>query len=375
MTTTRPTGSALSRRRLLGTAATAAGLVAAAACSPAAPAATASPAPASPPPSPAPSGTRTVPARTLPTPDTVSTEFAPIVGAPLAAGWNDVPSDAAGWRALAAQSAVDPDLPALIAKLGVTVKQDVIAGVPVFRISPPQVTAQRRGQVLMHLHGGGYVLYPGEVGAGEGMIMSGLEGYEVVSVDYRMSPDHPFPAALDDALAVWTALSAQTDPRRMGVFGASAGGGLTLALMLRARDEGVALPAAIAPGTPWVDLTGDGDSRNANDFVDNVLVSDTGWIGAAAPLYAAGHDLRDPLVSPVFGDFRGLPPAILTSGTRDLLLSDTVRAHRKLRQAGVPATLQVFEAMSHAQFLEPGVPETTEAFGEIAAFFDQHLGG
>jgi monoterpene epsilon-lactone hydrolase len=154
------------------------------------------------------------------------------------------------------------------------------------------------------------------------MIMSGLEGYEVVSVDYRMPPDHPFPAALDDALAVWKALSAQTDPRRMGVFGASAGGGLTLALMLRARDEGVALPAVIAPGT-----------------------------------------------------FRGLPPAILTSGTRDLLLSDTVRAHRKLRQAGVPATLQVFEAMSHAQFLEPGVPEATEAFGEIAAFFDQHLGG
>jgi epsilon-lactone hydrolase len=105
-----------------------------------------------------------VPARTLPTPDTVSTEFAPIVGAPLAAGWNDVPPDAAGWRALAAQSAVDPDLPALIAKLGVTVKQDVIAGVPVFRISPPQVPAQRRGQVLMHLHGGGYVLYTASCG-------------------------------------------------------------------------------------------------------------------------------------------------------------------------------------------------------------------
>ena len=102
-------------------------------------------------------------------------------------------------------------------------------------------------------------------------------------------------------------------------------------------------------------------------------MSDTGWIGAAAPLYAAGHDLRDPLVSPIFGDFRGLSPAILTAGTRDLLLSDTVRAHRKLRQAGVPATLQVFEAQSHAQFLEPSAPETTEAFDEIGAFFDQHL--
>jgi acetyl esterase/lipase len=102
-------------------------------------------------------------------------------------------------------------------------------------------------------------------------------------------------------------------------------------------------------------------------------VSNTGWIGGAAPLYAGGRDLRDPLISPIYGDFRGLPPAILTSGTRDLLLSDTVRAHRKLQQAGVPAALQIFEAMSHAQFLEPGVPETTEAFGEIGAFFDQHL--
>src|SRR3712207_2920346 len=182
-----------------------------------------------------------------------------------------------------------------------------------------------------------------------------------------MAPDHPFPAAVDDAFAVWQALLRHHDPRRMAVFGASAGGGLTLALMLRARAEGVPLPAAIAPGTPWVDLTGDGDSLNANAFVDNVLVSNTGWVGAAAPLYAAGHDLADPYISPIHGDFRGLPPAILTSGTRDLLLSDTVRTHRQLRRAGVEASLQVFEGQSHAQFLEPFVPETEEAFTEIAA--------
>ncbi len=96
-------------------------------------------------------------------------------------------------------------------------------------------------------------------------------------------------------------------------------------------------------------------------------------MGAAADLYAAGHDLRDPLISPIFGDFRGFPPAILTSGTRDLLLSDTVRAHRKLRQANIEAVLQVFEGQSHAQFLTPFVPETQEAFGEIAQFFGRHL--
>jgi acetyl esterase/lipase len=159
----------------------------------------------------------------------------------------------------------------------------------------------------------------------------------------------------------------------MAIFGSSSGGGLTLALMLRAKAEGLPLPAAIAPGTPWVDLTGAGDSIMANAFVDNVLVASTGWAGAAAKLYAGGHDLRDPLISPIFGDFSGLPPAILTSGTRDLFLSHTVRTHRKLRQAGIDARLQVFEGQSHAQYLDPFVPETEEAFSEIARFFAMYL--
>jgi epsilon-lactone hydrolase len=96
-------------------------------------------------------------------------------------------------------------------------------------------------------------------------------------------------------------------------------------------------------------------------------------VGAAAALYAAGHDLGDPLLSPINGDFHGFPPAMLTTGTRDLFLSNTVRTHRKLRQAGVPAELQVFEGQSHAQFLTPFLPETEEAFGELARFFAHHL--
>jgi acetyl esterase/lipase len=159
----------------------------------------------------------------------------------------------------------------------------------------------------------------------------------------------------------------------MAIFGTSAGGGLTLATVLRARAEGTPLPAAIGPGSPWSDLTGDGDSAAANEFVDNVLVSNTGWAGAAGRLYAGSYDVRDPLISPIFGDFTGFPPAILTTGTRDLFLSDTVRTHRKLRQSGVEAYLQVFEAQSHAQFLTPFIDETEEAFGEIARFFDAHL--
>jgi acetyl esterase/lipase len=326
-------------------------------------------------PVPAPEDARVVPARHLPVPGTVSPALRALIARPLAPGWDTVPADAAGWRAYAAASAVAdaPLLPEIRQRLGVGVEPASVAGVPVFRCTPRAVAPADERRLLLHLHGGGYVLFPGEAGAGEAMLMAGYAGLRVVSVDYRMPPDHPFPAALDDAVAVWRALLAGNDPGRMAVFGSSAGGGLTLALMLRLKAEGLPLPAAIAPGTPWVDLTARGATLGANAFVDNVLVAPTGWIGGAAPLYAAGRDRADPFVSPIFGDFAGLPPAILTSGTRDLLLSDTVRAHRRLRRAGVEATLQVFEAMSHAQFLEPFVPETEEAFAEIAGFLRARL--
>lgn len=318
---------------------------------------------------------RAVPARFLPVPDTVSPELQAVIARSLPEGWDAIPADAAGWRALAAASAeiAAPDIARIKARMGVAVVPDRIAGVPVFRIAPAQPSVGRRGRLLVHLHGGGYVLFPGEAGAGEGMMMAGYAGFEVISVDYRMAPDHPFPAGLDDTAAVWRALAAERDPKEMAVFGSSAGGGLTLALMLQLKAEGLPLPGAIATGSPWADLTGGGDSLRANEFVDNVLVSNSGWVGGAATLYAAGHEARDPLISPLLGDLAGLPPAIVTSGTRDLLLSDAVRVHRGLRRAGVPAELQVFEGQSHAQFLEPFVPETAEAFGEIAAFLDRHL--
>ena len=134
------------------------------------------------------------------------------------------------------------------------------------------------------------------------------------------------------------------------------------------------MPAAIAPGTPMSDVTGVGDSFSTNAMVDNVLVSADGFCDAATKFYAHGHDLADPLLSPVYGDMHGFPPAILTTGTRDLLLSNTVRVHRKLREAGVEASLQVWEGQSHAEFArDDTAPETREAFEEIAAFFDHHL--
>lgn len=318
---------------------------------------------------------RQLPARSLPVPTTVSEELQAVIAAPYGPGWNALPEDFAAWKDLAAKSAESaaPAVAAIREHFGLTVDKTMMAGVPVFVITPKEIAPQNRDRLLVHIHGGGYVLFPGEAGAGEGMMMAGYGKFRVVSIDYRMAPDFPYPAALDDVMAVWGVLMAAYDPRKMAIFGTSAGGALTLCATLRAKAEGLSLPAAIAPGSPVVDLTWSGDTIMANAFVDNALVSRRSWATSASALYAGHHDPRDPMLSPIFGDFSGFPPAILISGTRDLLLSDTARTHRKLRQAGVTAELQVFEGQSHAQYLTPFLPETEEAFGEIARFFDRHL--
>ena len=325
-------------------------------------------------------GPRTVPGRAIPVPAEpgLSPAAEALVAAPYRApAWNANPPDAEAWRALVKKLA-DASL-APLAKtretLGVSMEQTTIGGVNCYVFTPKTMPEGHRNQLIINPHGGGYVYGPGVSGTAEAALMSALGGYKVIEIDYRMPPDAPYPAAMDDAMAVYKEAIKTTDPKRIGIVGTSTGGGMTLAMILRAKAEGLPLPAAIAPGTPWSDLTETGDSYKTNEWLDNVLVSYSGYLGHAAALYAGGHDMKDPQLSPIYGDFHGFPPTILTSGTRDLFLSNTVRTHRKLREAGVPATLQVFEGLSHAQYLfDPAAPETKEAFGEIAAFFDQYLG-
>ncbi len=265
-------------------------------------------------------------------------------------------------------------IPDLRAALHVKIEPATIGGVKAYIITPETIAPTNRNRLLIYFHGGGFVLRPGEAGLPEAMQMAGFGHFKVISVDYRMPPDFPYPAAMDDAMAVYRATLKTMKPKNIGLFGTSAGGNIVLEMVLRAKSEKLPLPGAIAPGTPWSDMTKTGDSYFTNEMTDNILVSYDGFWGAAAKLYANGRDLKDPQFSPVNGDMHGFPPTILTSGTRDLFLSNTVRVHRKMRLAGVEADLQVFEGQSHAQYnRDIHAPETIDYNNEVARFFDKHL--
>jgi acetyl esterase/lipase len=239
-------------------------------------------------------------------------------------------------------------------------------GAHIFDIVPPRLNADDRG-VVLEMHGGALILCGGELCKLMGIGSTNRLQKRIWSVDYRMPPEHPYPAALNDCLNAYRTLLRERSPKEIIVSGGSAGGNLAAALILRARDEGLPLPAGLILGTPEIDLTESGDSFQTNNGVDPGLRS----LMPVNLLYADGHDLRHPYLSPLFGDLSGFPPTILTTGTRDLYLSNTVRMHRALRAAGVKAELHVTEAGPHSGF--PGGPEGQEIDKEILRFIDNLL--
>ena len=251
-----------------------------------------------------------VPAKALPAPTAdISPEMQALVGAPLNPNWNKLWKTGEEARAFANARAANTvkTIPAMLERLHVKSEASTIDGVRVHILTPDEIPPENKDKVLIHLHGGCYVLSPGESGTTEGIIMAGDGRYKVISVDYRMPPEAYFPAAVDDAVTVYKAVLKDTPAKNIGVFGTSAGGALTLELVLRAREQGLPAPGALAAGTPMADATKTGDSFYTNEKVDNVLVSRDGFCDAATVIYAHGHDLKDPLISPVYGDMHGFP--------------------------------------------------------------------
>jgi epsilon-lactone hydrolase len=265
---------------------------------------------------------------------------------------------------------------ALAERLGVSVTPQSIAGVTVRRVLPARTDPALRDRLFVHVHGGSYVFFGGEAGLIEAILIADRVGIPVLSIDYRMPPRHPFPAALDDVVAVYRELLDDYPATSMAMGGTSAGGGLALAATHAIIQREWPVPGALFAGTPWADLTEAGDSRRINEGIDRVLITDSGMLRASARLYAGGYELKNPLVSPVYGSFHHFPPTQLVTGTRDLLLSDAVRVHRKLRAARVVSDLNVYEALSHGDYLlVPESPESYEVYRDLGRFLRIHLTG
>lgn len=324
-------------------------------------------------------GPRVVPGRTIPVPTSVSAELQTAIAMPYRnSEWLLNPPDAQGWKdavaGLARHSA--PAIEEAIEKLGVQVESTTLGGVPVFIVTPAQIPARNANRLMVNTHGGAYVFNPGRASLLEPAVIAATCGIKVIEVDFRMPPDYPFPAASDDAIAVWKAALEMAPPANIAISGGSAGGGLALSTVLRAKQEGLTPPAAVAVQTPWCDLAPVGDSLKVHEWVDNVLITYDAIGSRGAALYANGQDIANPLLSPLRGDVTGFPPTMLVSGTRDLLLSQVVLMHRKMRKAGVHAELHLVEGASHfTYFIEPFAQESQDIFAEMALFLDTHLGG
>jgi epsilon-lactone hydrolase len=314
-----------------------------------------------------------VPAREVPVPPNASPELQKMLAGTVKKPV-PMPTTTEGWKKLQVEvdASREKGAIALAEKLGAKVEPTEVAGVKCFRITPKTVAPENENRLLVHVHGGAFVFASGRAATTEGVYLADACKMRALSIDYRMPPDHPYPAAPDDVVAVWKALLKEHDPKSCAMGGSSAGGALVMTALLRCKAEKLPMPAATFVGTPASDLSKTGDSYFLNAEVDRSLGRYEGRLEECFKLYAAGHDLKEPLLSPVYGDLAGLPPTILMSGTRDLLLSCTLRSHRKFREGGVPAELHVFEGQCHADYLS-ATPESREALAEIAAFFERHL--
>lgn len=252
------------------------------------------------------------------------------------------------------------------------VEEDVLASeVDAGGVSADWVTvdASEASRVVLYLHGGGYVMGSKNTHRGLAGRIARAARARVLLPNYRLAPEHPFPAAIEDATACWRWLVSEGhSPRRMAVAGDSAGGGLALAMLLALKAAGQPPPACAVALSPWTDLEGKGPTAAPGAVDDPMLTLD--GLRASAEQYAAG-DLRNPLAAPLHGDLEGLPPLLLQAGARDILMSDSARFAEKARAAGVETTLEIEEGLIHVWHMFPNLPETQSAIKRIGAFIER----
>jgi acetyl esterase/lipase len=247
-------------------------------------------------------------------------------------------------------------------------RPDTVGGIPgewVKAPTPPKAT-------MLYLHGGGYFACSPRTHRPITAAYAS-QGFAVFVPDYRLAPEHPYPAAIEDARAAWHGLAAAHTPETLTVSGDSAGGGLALALLLSLRDQGATMPAAAALLSPWADLAGTGASMRSNARRDAMFTP--GGFETCAGLYLGGTDPTTPLASPVYADFKNLPPLIIHVGDREMLRDDSTRVADHARAAGVPVEIRIWPVVPHVWQLAQFVPESRLSIRLMAAFLLAHAAG
>ncbi|MGD0787162.1 MAG: alpha/beta hydrolase [Terracidiphilus sp.] len=249
--------------------------------------------------------------------------------------------------------------------------EDKIAGVPVRIVTPEGMPEANKDKVLLNLHGGGFDSDSGSYT--ESIPMAGFTRIKVVAVLYRLAPEHPFPAAVDDSVAVYKELLNTYKPEHIVIYGTSAGAILTAEVAAKLKQLGLPQPAALGIFSGMGDFARNGDSISLFSLRGLSGHLDPPGTGPHDPSYAAGTDPKDPILSPIYSDLHGLPPTLFITSGRDLLLSGTANLHRAYLEAGVDARLVVFDALPHAFWYSPLLPEGIEANHMMAEFFVKQL--
>jgi monoterpene epsilon-lactone hydrolase len=253
-----------------------------------------------------------------------------------------------------------------------TLVDQTMAGVPVHIVTPDNVPEKNKDKVLLNLHGGGFNSDSGSYT--ESIPIASYAGIKVVAVLYRLAPEHPFPAAVDDSVAVYKELLKTYKPEHIVIYGTSAGAILTAEVAAQLKHLGLPLPAALGIFSGMGDFARPGDS-----MAMYALRGFSGHLDPPDPKaphngdYAGSTDLKDPILSPIYSDLHGLPPTLFVTSGRDLLLSGTANLHRAYLNAGVEARLVVYDALPHAFWYDPRLPEAIEANHIMADFFVKHL--
>lgn len=254
----------------------------------------------------------------------------------------------------------------------VHIAESKIAGVPVHIVTPDQTPAANRDKVLINLHGGGFHTDTGSYI--ESIPVAYYARMKVVAVVYRLAPEHPFPAAVDDAVAVYKAMLKTHKPGDIAIYGTSAGAIMTAEVAVELKHLHLPMPAALGIFSGMGDFARPGDS--AAIFSVNGLSGPLHQPGKGPhdPYYVGNTNPRNPVLSPIYANLHGLPPALFISATRDMLLSGTANLERAYLRAGVNAHLVVFDGLPHAFWYNPSLPESVEASRMMANFFVKHLG-